>query len=54
MKNTKEMKKDRTVYLSDYTWVKAPLCAQDLHDRELIDNPSISKAFEYFVGNYPV
>jgi hypothetical protein len=54
MNNTKEKKKYHNLYLSDYTWAKAPLCARDLFDRKLIDNASVSKAVEYFFGNYPV
>jgi hypothetical protein len=54
MENTKEKKKDRTLYCSCFIWGKAKLCAQDAFENGFIDRPSISKLFVWMIRNYKI
>ena len=54
MKNTKEMKKDRTVYCSSFIWGKAKLCAEDAYEKGYIKRPSVSRLFVWMITNYAI
>tara|TARA_Y100000310_G_scaffold234620_1_gene237637 strand:+ start:727 stop:891 length:165 start_codon:yes stop_codon:yes gene_type:complete len=49
MENTKEKRKDRTLYLSQYTWDKLQLMAMMGCKAEVISRASRSQMLEYVV-----